>query len=328
MSVYQRSAVWYVSVSFGGQRVRKALGPGATRADAQELEDQIRRDFRAQRLGKAPRKLISEAITRWLDNEASALKSAGGLLDKVRRMLPHIKGRPLTDLVEVADAIKRAGRAEGLKPATINRRLAILRRVGRLAYGPWRWLDVDLAAGITILPGESKRHHYLTPAQVDALALACPNPHAADLIRLASMSGLRRGELLRLTAADVQDGCIVLDAETKNGRPRVIPLLESAAAIARRLPLPCDNYCLRKSFETARKAVGLPHIRFHDLRHTYASWLVQGGAPLVAVRDLLGHSNLSVTSRYSHLDTRHLKAAVSVLSPKRRAQRGPKQFQD
>jgi site-specific recombinase XerD len=83
----------------------------------------------------------------------------------------------------------------------------------------------------------------------------------------------------------------VLDAKTKDRKPRAVPLPPAAA----------------------REAAGLPHVRFHDVRHTYASWLVQQGQPLAAVRDLLGHSSLAVTSRYSHLAPEHLKKAVAGL---------------
>jgi len=112
----------------------------------------------------------------------------------------------------------------------------------------------------------------------------------------------------------VRDGILALDQHTKSGRPRGIPLPPEAAAIAsKRLPWELNRYRLRVRFQEARKAAGLPHIHWHDLRHTYASWLVQAGQPLTAVRDLLGHSSLSVTHRYAHLAPAHLLAAVATL---------------
>ncbi|MGH9897133.1 MAG: tyrosine-type recombinase/integrase, partial [bacterium] len=63
-------------------------------------------------------------------------------------------------------------------------------------------------------------------------------------------------------------------------------------------------------FERARIAAGLPHVRFHDLRHSYASWLVQAGADLRIVKELLGHTTMQVTDRYAHLRTEDLESAV------------------
>jgi site-specific recombinase XerD len=57
----------------------------------------------------------------------------------------------------------------------------------------------------------------------------------------------------------------------------------------------------------------LPHVHWHDLRHTYASWLAQAGQPMGAIRDLMGHSSLAVTNRYAHLAPSHLRAAVASL---------------
>lgn len=89
--------------------------------------------------------------------------------------------------------------------------------------------------------------------------------------------------------------------------------IRGVAIAARALPIALTARQIRDGFAIARAAVGMSHIRFHDLRHTYASWLVQGGAGLAAVRDLLGHSSLAVTSRYSHLARPDLVAATSKL---------------
>jgi site-specific recombinase XerD len=97
---------------------------------------------------------------------------------------------------------------------------------------------------------------------------------------------------------------------------------EAARIAAKRLPFQIGAALLRKRFDAARAAAGLPAVHFHDLRHTYASWLVQAGQPLTSVRDLLGHSSSAVTDRYSHLAQTHLRAAVSKLPRIRRAKSG------
>jgi len=284
---------------------------GATRADARALENALQRRAIDVSAGRAPARLIGEALDRW-QQDAERLKS----WDKDVRyraaiVRKYCTGKTLDQLADVAATIKSDGLANGLTPAAINRYLAILRRVGNLCER-WGWTDKALGRRVQLLAGERQRDVLMTPAQVEALAAACP-PEAGDFVRLLSMTGLRRSELLSLTPADVVGEAIVLSSATKSGKARTIPLPPAAARIVQaRLPWTLTVRTLRKAFEAAREAAGMPDARLHDLRHAYASWLVQAGANIGAVRDLLGHSSLTVTSRYSHLAPEHLRAAVDA----------------
>lgn len=222
-------------------------------------------------------------------------------------------GRVLDDLPEAAAKLTADGIASGLAVASVNRYLAILRRVGNLA-GDWGWTDKPLGRRVKLLSGEQARHVYLTAAQVRALMDGCRLPEVRDLILFAALTGLRRGEILRLTPADLRGGAVVLGSETKSGRPRVVPMPPQAARIAQeRVPFTVGAPLLSKVFREAREAAGLPHVRLHDLRHTFASWLAQGGASMAVLRDLLGHSSLAVTSRYAHLARPDLVEATEKL---------------
>ena len=231
---------------------------------------------------------------------------------KVRALLPYIRGRALDELPAVAEEVK-AGFA-GLRAATINRRLAILRRVGNLASDAWDWIDQPIGRRVKLLPESNQRHVYLTPEQVEAIAVRCTNPHAGDLVRLAAYTGIRHGHMLRLTHHDVQGDCIMLDTSSKTGRPLLLPLHPRVQAIAERLPLPISPHDLRGQWEAARKACGLSHVRWHDLRHSCASWYVQAGVSLIVVRDLLGHTTMATTQRYAHLAHDNLREAVKRIA--------------
>lgn len=266
--------------------------------------------------------MLSDLVARWLETHASELKDYRQYLIKARTIAVFLR-RPITEAVEVADAIKADGRRRGSKPGTINRKLAILRRVCTIAFREWRLVDTDYGQLIRLTPGEEPRHVYLTPDQVQHLAASVRkySPVAADMVLFAAMSGLRRAELRRVQPGDIVKGVLLLNANTKSGRPRAIPLPPEARRIAKQLPWSIGDAALRFAFEHGRADAGLPHVHFHDLRHTYASWLIQAGEPTAVVRDLLGHGSVQTTNRYLHLATAHHTAAVRKL-PKLRVRRG------
>jgi integrase len=313
VSVRRKGNRWEVRLRIGGgARIERRLPPGATRADALDLEAALRRRAIDTAAGRQPQRLIDEALDRWIETSAKHLRSWRNLSYRINVLREFTRGKYLDDIPAVADAVSKAAALGGAKPATINRNLAIIRRIANLAER-WGWTDKPLGRRVQMVAGETPRHVYLTREQVRALARAAGG-EAGDAILLAVLTGLRQGELLRLTPDMIRDGCIVLDARTKSGRPRIVPLPpEAARIVARRLPWGLTVDSLRNAWERARDAAGLPGVRFHDLRHCYASFLVQGGASMTTVRDLLGHSSLAVTSRYAHLRRTDLEQAVAGL---------------
>ena len=117
-----------------------------------------------------------------------------------------------------------------------------------------------------------------------------------------------------LTPESYINGSLRFNTKTKDKKAKTVPVPVYAQPVFENLPFKATYDQLRYWFEKAREMCGHPEWRIHDLRHTFASWLIQDpNIPLTVVRDILGHSNLSVTSRYSHLRDSHLKKAVSAL---------------
>lgn len=312
MAIRKRGDRYQVRVRLGsGRRIERTLPAGAKRTDALAVEAEIRRRHLDALAGRDADRLIEEALQRW-EPAARLMKSYRKDLQYRIKVLreEYTAGRRLDEIPDVAEQLKAAGLKAGAAPATINRYLSILRRLGNLAVR-WGWTDRPLGQRVELLAGEVQRHRYLTGAEVDALVTACTDPEAADLILFAALTGLRRSEILRLTPDMIRDGHALLDAQTKSGKPRAVPLPPQAARIAQeRLPWSVTAKTLRSAFEAARKAAGLPDVRFHDLRHTYASWLAQDGASMAMIRDLLGHASVQTTSRYAHLGRRDLIEAT------------------
>jgi integrase len=321
MSVYKRGSIWWIYVTYRGQKIRRSTRRGTTKGAATLLEGRLRASLRKReldgQLGEAPRHLFDDAIVRWLDGGGRALKSWRQTLSHAARVRTYTAGRWLDEGPAISEELKAAELARGLAPATVNQRLAIIRRTLNLAFD-WGWLDTPLGARVRLLPPHNERHLYLTAPEIDALAAAA-GP-AGDAIRLLAYTGLRLSEAWGLTPAHVVDGCIVLEARTKSGRPRVIPL----PAIVADCPVPpaVTRAVFRRRFEQARREIGRPELHAHDLRHSYASMLIASGAEATDVRDLLGHANLAVTSRYVHLHKGRLKAIIENLGHKMGHSRG------
>lgn len=323
MSIRRKGNRWEVRLWVGGgKRIERTLPPAATKTDARNLETQIRQAQIDVAVGRKPTRTIDDALDQWIATGADKLKSwKKDLRYRINVLREYTAGKTLADLPKVSEELKKRGQKEGMSAAAINRYLALFRRIGNLVER-WGWTDLPLGRRIQLLPEHSRRDVYLTPEEVQKLASKAI-PVVADMIRFAALTGLRRGEMMDLQPEQIREGILVLSSVTKSNRPRGIPLPPEAAKIAaKRLPWGLSIYQLHDRFHEAREKAGMEYVRWHDLRHTYASWLVQAGQPLTAVRDLLGHSSLSVTSRYGHLAPAHLRSAVDTLPELRGNSRG------
>lgn len=148
-----------------------------------------------------------------------------------------------------------------------------------------------------------------------AIARACICRRARAAIRIAFYSGMRLGEILE---AERKDGMFVL-TDTKNGEPQHVPIhprLRAAALVA-----PRNKWNVSKGFKAAAVAVGMGHLRFHDLRHSAASKLINAKVDLYTVGAVLGHKSAASTKRYAHLATDGIKTALGQIGKKSHTQK-------
>ncbi|MCU1053302.1 site-specific integrase [Stenotrophomonas maltophilia] len=302
------NGTYQVTVSIGGRTTRKSSRHWSFK-DARAYEQKMLASIKDIAAGREPERLIAEALNRWLKDHVPRLQSAKKTEAHVRALVPYTRGRKLVEIAQVWAEIKAA--EIGKAPATVNHKGRILRQISRMAWREWGWLERPAAIGL--LP-EKPRETFLTLDQVEALARACPNAAAGDYVRLAAYTGIRRGHLLRLTAHDVRGGFIHLDRTSKTRTLQLVPLHPKVAGIAARLPLGASDDQVRDSWAKAREACSLQHVRWHDLRHTCASWLVQAGVPLHTVSEVLGHSSMAMTRRYAHLSPEHLSDAIKKMA--------------
>lgn len=316
MSVYSRNNVWYIYVTYKRRKIRKSLGPGIkTKREALRVEARVKAQLieeeKRQHLGLKPQHTLEEALEKWLTGDAASLKSFDTLRNHAKHIYPYMKGRPLEDAPEIAEEYKKAKLAEGLKPATINRRIGILRRLLNLAFKRWGWIDIPLGERVALLPENNERHNYLSTEQFLELVELCGsqtlNPHTDEAtlrhvrlaVMLAGFTGLRYGELMSLRPEQIHDGAIWMPP-TKGKRAGNLPVPEQLLSELV-LPFPVTRRQIDRCFRRARTQMGMEDLHFHDLRHAFASFLASSGAELPDLRDLMRHVSVASTNRYMHL---------------------------
>jgi integrase len=213
--------------------------------------------------------------------------------------------------------------------ATANRYLSTLSGVFESAVD-LNLIDVNPCKGIK-RGGETHRFgRALSDDERKALLKACQKSEYDRLYLLVSLAlstGARLGELMSLTWNDIDIKKPVAKlSDTKNGSPRILPLIPPVLEQIKALPRPLDKTVFlfpgvgphenayqyfRRFWEEALKAAGIADFRFHDLRHSAASYLTEAGVPLVTVAEILGHKTMAMVQRYSHVATQHKADVVN-----------------
>lgn len=210
---------------------------------------------------------------------------------------------------------------KGNSPATVNRYLAIMRNLLKMARDEWQWLDS--IPKIRLLSGEVERDRWLTREEADRLITAAP-VHLAALIRFALATGCRAREItgLEWNRVDLQRRTAWLN-RTKNGTPRGVPLNVDAVAVLQEQKENHPQFCFtyrgmpigwdltNTAWVNAVKKAGLEDFRFHDLRHTWASWHRQAGTSCDELKDLGGWKSRCMVDRYAKFATENLSFAAS-----------------
>lgn len=225
-----------------------------------------------------------------------------------------------------------AMREKGYAPATANRQIIMFRYMFNLAK---KWgisgAETNPAVGIAFFEENNKRERYLTTEEVQRLSKTIQqsdNPQLKYIVALLLLTGCRKRELLdsEWTHFDLERRSWRIPM-SKSGKPRHVPLSDDVLAILAQVPrfddcpyvvpnpqtrLPFNTiFC---SWNTARKQAGMPELRMHDLRHSFASFLVNAGRSLYEVQNILGHSQLNTTQRYAHLSQATLLDATNAAS--------------
>ena len=285
-----------------------------------------------QEIKKTKAYTFNELAEEYLKYANGRLKSYNNLKSFIKKLMETFGNIKLIDFnSKIIENMQTSVINKGQAISYANRLTAALKSMMAKALD-WDMItedDLKRVRKAKQLKGEIKRLRYLSEEEADRLISNC-EPYLKPVVITALNTGMRSGEIRSLTwdRVDLNNRIILLD-KTKNGERREIPINDTLYNVLSGLTrhIKCDyvfynvktlkpyNY-FKKSWNNALRKSHILDFRFHDLRHTFASRLVMAGVDLTTVRDLMGHKDITMTLRYSHLSKPHIKSAISVLDKK------------
>ena len=325
MALFKRARTYYVELKQpDGTRLRRSTGT-TDRQKAEEYHDKLKAQlWDLARLKLKPKRTWDEAALRWL-NETEHKKSRRDDVSRIRWFTRHLRGKTLDQVSrDMVDGLitrhlpKASDRTKDLY-------VALIRAIYRRAMRDWEWLD-QIPAFKTYKRGGKVRVRYLTKDQARTVMEALP-AHQREVVLFALSTGLRQGNVLNLTWDQVhldRHMLIIEHGDTKNGDALGVPLNDIALGVLDRQqgkhesrvftyrgkPLGSAN---TRAWRAALKACGISDFRWHDLRHTWASWLRQNDVPTWVLQELGGWKSESMVRRYAHMSVKHLQPFADQL---------------
>ena len=327
MAINKRGKTWHISVVLpDGSRYRRSAET-SDRAAAKQLHDQLKAQFwRQKHLGEKPLRSFEEAADRWLRENADirTIRDATHHLDFWKSKAQGLElGQITRDWV--ADQLDRLVTARGA-PATGTKQnyMITLRSVMNTACADWEWIASVPKFRAYIAKRKKSKIQVATPAQARALVELLP-PGLKEAVAFAFLTGLRKSNVFGLTWQHVdldRRRAWVRPVDSKAENLIVCPLSGPVMAVLGALQrpyaaglvfgvkAPCHHQWKRY---VAR--AGLPEgFRFHDIRHTFATWLIEDGTDKKTVQDLCGWLSPAMIENYVHLPAAHLLEASERLS--------------
>jgi integrase len=292
---------WWTDLHKNGQRTKRAL-EARTRKEA---EAEARRLFAALGESRVTTSTLEDALALWLqarprtDNERSAI-----------RVFLDLYGNRALHAVDHASIFAVMGHKS---PGTYNRTLNILRAALNMAVDVGM---IDRAPKLLKKPGETKRDRFLSADEYQRLRAALP-AHLVAPFDFALATGQRKANVLGLKWQHIHGDLLVIPASSfKQRRGHSVPLGKVAKDILAGERGKHPEYVFtyrgrpfkdaKTAYNKAKHQAGLTDLTWHDLRHSFASWLLMSGAPLVAVKEAGGWSDMESVARYAHLERKQL----------------------
>lgn len=320
MGLYRRGKNYWFSVQYRSNRIYESLKTDNKRL-AEKLYAKVLTDMVE---GRYFEKVKSRDIT-FREMVDKYMKKYQKSRDEtsLNRLLPVFGSLALADITTEKVSDYMDDRLQIVKPATVYQEFALMRRMFNVARREWKWVRDNPAADLSFSVGnKNARHRWLTKDEEDALLNSASPQWVKHVILFALHTGMRRGEILSLKWSSVDLKRRLITVETsKNGEKRSVPMSETVFRMLKGMKVfdisnrlfPHSVNALKDNFPRAREKAKLEDFRFHDLRHTFATRLVQNGVDLYKVKELLGHKTAVMTMRYAHHDPESLRSSIELL---------------
>ena len=321
-----RKGYWISWTDAQGRRRRRKTNANTLSQARSARAAELVRVEQHKALGFAPPGLesMSDVSTRYLSHQQARLTARAYVREEgiVNEHLSKFFAGPIASIRRLDIQRYITKRSAEVSAHSVQKELNILKHLLRLTV-EWEIIPFNVAQGVKSPRVPARRVRYLQPGELRAVLEASPE-WLCPVVALAACTGMRRSELLGLRWLDVDltQGRVML-VQTKNGEGRIVYLNETAKDVIKSLFIPVASTHklfpavtgeqISMAFARACKRLGILDFRFHDLRHTAASWLRMQGADIHTVAQLLGHKDLRMAARYQHLSPTFLADAVARL---------------
>ena len=318
MSLFKRGKMYWIDVATpSGQRVRSSTGTKDKKL-AQQLHDTFKADlWKTYKLGEKPERSWQETVVRFI-NETQHKASHKTDLYHLKWLDKYLSTKSLSSINrDFVDYLKQSRLNEDVSNASVNRILALLKSILRKAKNDWEW--IDKIPHIKLLPEPKRRVRWLTYEEVLSLIEELPD-HLSLVVRFSLATGLRQSNVKNLEWSQVdldRAVCWIHPDQAKAREAICVPLNSEAMdvllTVKERHPEFAFTYrgkpvsqISTKAWYKALKRAGIKKFRWHDLRHTWASWHAQNETPMNVLQELGGWESAEMVRRYAHLGSTHL----------------------
>ncbi len=325
MALFKRGNVWWVAfTTVKGDRIRRS-SQTKVKKEAQELHDTLRKEaWSREKLGIDYSRTWDEAAIEWVETTIDTVSYERNI-SKINNLDKLLKSKKLVDIDrQLIYEIGRIKKSE-TTGANANRYLAVISAVLRRAY-KWDW--IAKVPCIERYAEPKKRIRWLTKSQYQKLVLALPD-YLKPMVQFSVATGLRQSnvKLLLWNQVDLERKVAWIHSEDSKGGDAIGVPLNSDALNALEMVVGGDERLVftsktgqtlntpnNKDWRCALKRADITDFRWHDLRHTWASWHVQNGTPLYVLKELGGWKTLAMVEKYAHLAPEHLALYADNIS--------------